>query len=556
MNFDFLLELAWKSALISGAALALATALRRRTAGERSALLATAAALIVALPVITLLLPALPVVTRTVHEAAPVALTPEMLAYMASAPAAKPAGVLEDPTPLLELIWAGGAAMVLARLLAGLWTLRRWTRAGEPVTHPLWQEALERTAAEAGVRRPVRLLRADVSAPLSWGAFRPVILIDPDTAREPEEAEAVLAHEIAHVARGDWLVLILSRLAVAFFWFNPLMWLLERQIVREAEEAADARALVHVEPARYAQTLLTCAQQYTALRLPASGMADAALGQRVRAILERRLAVGAPNPRWIRMAVLAVAAIAAPIAALKPVEAVIKAPQAPAAPRAPVAPAAVPAAPSVPAAPDAPLAPSAAAGQGAGGSPDLIPPAPPAPAPLAHLAALAVPPVPPAPPAPPLPPRHVRNNMVDGEEIAREIREAIAESRVEREAAMREAMEARREALRHVDTARIAREAGAEAQRQVRTSMRSGAEGMMRGAEGMERGARQMEEEAEKLRSPEYRQRQIARAARDGRRVTDQELVDMIPQLRHGAEGMRRGAADMRRSAEKMRREG
>lgn len=565
MSFAFFIEMAWKSALISGVALLLATALRRRTAGERSALLATAAALIVALPIITLLLPALPVVTSTVHEAPPVTLTPEMLAAIASAPAPRPAGVLDDPTPLFALLWAGGAAMVLARLFAGLWTLRRWTRAGEPVTHPAWRDALERTAAEAGVNRPVRLLRADVTAPLSWGALRPVILIDPDIAREPEEAEAVLAHEIAHVARGDWQVLILSRIAVAFFWFNPLMWLLERQIVREAEEAADARALLHVEPARYAQTLLTCAQQYTALRLPASGMADAALGQRVRAILERRLAAGAPNPRWIRFAVLAVAAVAAPIAALKPVEAVIKAvPPAPAVPRAPAAPhglAALPAAPAVPAAPDAPLAPSAAA-EGAGETPDLIPPAPSAPALPTRLAALAV------PPAPPLPPRPVRNGIVDGDEIAREVQTALREAERERSAALREAtrdrretlreaQEAQREALRHIDTGRIAREAAAQSQRQVRISMRSGADGMMRGAEGMERGARQMDEEAERLRSPEYREREIARAAaREGRRLTHQELIDMIPKLHKAAEGMRRGAVDMRRSAEKMRREG
>jgi beta-lactamase regulating signal transducer with metallopeptidase domain len=272
MSLDFLLELAWKSTLISGAALLLAGALPRRSAGERSALLATAAALIVALPAIALLLPALPVVTSTVHEAAPEALTPQMLAAaaaIASAPAPAPRGVFDDPSLLVEYLWAGGAAMVLARLAAGLWTLRRWTRAAEPLAAPAWEEALARTAAEAGVARPIRLLRADVAAPLSWGALRPVILIDPDTAREAGEAEAVLAHEVAHVARGDWPVLILSRLAVALFWFNPLMWLLEHRIVREAEEATDARALLHVEPARYAQTLLSCAQNYSALRLPA-----------------------------------------------------------------------------------------------------------------------------------------------------------------------------------------------------------------------------------------------------------------------------------------------
>jgi beta-lactamase regulating signal transducer with metallopeptidase domain len=559
MSFDFLLELAWKSALISGAALGLAALLRRRSAGERSALLATAAALIVALPIITLLLPALPVVTSTVHEAAPIAITPAILAAAASAapePVVAPSA-FDDPTLLLEWLWAGGAAMVLARLLAGLWTLRRWTRTGEPLTSPVWQAALERTAAEAGIVRPITLLRADVSAPLSWGALRPVILIDPDTAREPGEAEAVLAHEIAHVARGDWLVLILSRVAVALFWFNPLMWLLERQIVREAEEAADARALLSVEPARYAQTLLSCAQHYTALRLPASGMADAALGQRVRAILDRRLAAGAPHPRWIRMAVIAVAAVAAPIAALKPVQAIVRA--APVAPQAPAAPGELP---EVAVAPEAPLVPPVPGAPRAPLTP-LAPAAPVAPLAAAYAAAYA----PPAPPIPPVPPR-ARQGMVDGDEIAREVQEALREAQVERAEALREAGEAQREAmreagaaqreaLRHVDSRAIAAQAAraaADAQRQVRVSMAAGAEGMMRGADGMERGARQMDEEADRLRSPDYRARQIAKAAREGRRVTDEELQRAIPELHHGADGMRRGAVEMRRSADKMRR--
>jgi hypothetical protein len=63
-----------------------------------------------------------------------------------------------------------------------------------------------------------------------------------------------------------------------------------------------------------------------------------------------------------------------------------------------------------------------------------------------------------------------------------------------------------------------------------------------------------MDEEAEKLRSPQYRAQQIARAAREGRHVTDEELVRAIPKLHGGADGMRRGAAEMRRSAGKMRR--
>src|ERR1700709_1968203 len=67
-------------------------------------------------------------------------------------------------------------------------------------------------------------------------------------ARDPAGAYPVLAHEIAHVVRRDWAMLILARLVVALFWFNPLMWLLERRLIEEAEEAVDARAFLHVAP--------------------------------------------------------------------------------------------------------------------------------------------------------------------------------------------------------------------------------------------------------------------------------------------------------------------
>ncbi|MEA3049789.1 MAG: hypothetical protein QOG84_1625 [Sphingomonadales bacterium] len=554
MSFDFLVEMAWKSALISAAALLLASVLRQRSASERAALLATAAALIVALPIAAWLLPALTVVTSTVHEAPLPILSPAQLAALAAAapaPAATP-GVLDDPAPLLELLWAGGAAVLLGRLLAGLATLRRWTAAGNEIADPTWRDALERAVERNRCRRPVRLLVADVPSPMSWGALRPVILVDPDTAREPDGAEAVVAHEMAHIVRGDWAVLILSRLAVAGFWFNPLMWLLERRIRGAAEEAADAQALEHVEPARYAQILLSCAQSQAGLGLPASAMADTSLRRRVKAILERRLGAGAPQPRWVRAAILLAALVAAPIAALKPVQAIVRAaPPAPAAPAAPPAVARQGAAAQAPIAPRAPALPPSPAAAPAppallamtDDDDDAAPPAPPTP---------PVPPAPAAPPAPPVPP-------VDGAAIAREVEAAVAASAQAREEAMRGAEQAQAEAMRAAGRAqgeamRRAEAAAAHAQEAVRLGMARGAEGMMRGADGMERGARHMEEEAERLTSPAYRQQRIAEAARQGRTVTDRQLLDAVPQLREGAKGMREGAAGMRREAEHMRR--
>ena len=132
--------------------------------------------------------------------------------------------------------------MVGGRLLAGLFMLGRWTRDARAVTCPEWLAAFERArwrrrwrrAAAAGLRRGA--LAAEL------GLAQPVILIDPDTLAEPEEADAILAHEMAHVARRDWPALMLTRIAAALFWFNPLVWLLEREVVQQAEEAADCEA--------------------------------------------------------------------------------------------------------------------------------------------------------------------------------------------------------------------------------------------------------------------------------------------------------------------------
>ena len=126
------------------------------------------------------------------------------------------------------------------------------------MTCPEWLAAFERARWAAPDAERLRLMVSDaVPSPLSWGWRRPVILIDPDTLAEPEEADAILAHEVAHVARRDWPVLMLTRIAAALFWFNPLVWLLEREVVQQAEEAADCEAAACVEPARYAQTLLS-----------------------------------------------------------------------------------------------------------------------------------------------------------------------------------------------------------------------------------------------------------------------------------------------------------
>ena len=323
MDMSFFAGMAWKSALIAGAALALAYALRSRAAADRALVLRIGVAMLLALPLIALFLPALQIVAFSAPAPVPTdglghLTDAQIAALLASVPASSPAPaptIWDDPTPLVILAYLGGLAMVGARLLAGLVTLRRWTRAARPVTDPAWVAALDRVRWTAPNPESIRLLAADgVRSPLSWGWRRPAILIDPDTLADAEDAEAILAHEVAHIVRRDWPALMLSRFAAALFWFNPLVWMLEREVVQQAEEAADREAADHVEPARYAETLLGLAQ-INAL-VPANNIAPSAraLARRIRAILE-----GSDRPQGSAWTAVAAGSHAARRGARRPV---------------------------------------------------------------------------------------------------------------------------------------------------------------------------------------------------------------------------------------------
>jgi beta-lactamase regulating signal transducer with metallopeptidase domain len=534
--------MAWKSAAISAAALLAVTALRSRSAADRGAVLRVGVLLLLSLPAIATLFPALVVETAAPEAAplltasaapAPYALSEAELASsetLASLSAAQATGDWNDPGILFLLLYLGGVAMVGGRLIAGLLTLRRWTAEAREVTDPQWLAAKDRAGDG---RRHIRLLVSDEAAsPLSWGWRRPVILLDRDALRRPEDSDAILAHEAAHVLRGDWLSLIASRVTVALFWFNPLVWRLDREIAQQAEEAADGYAAERVEPARYAQTLLDWARQDGGF-IPANAMAgsEPGLSRRVKALLDGRFRRRSSR-FWSLAAMACVAAVAAPVAAL---EFVPEPPDAPEPPQAPPAPTA-PHASAPPHAPGAPAAPAAARAPYAPGAP-AAPPAPPM-----KLAALH-PHGPIAPRMPRMP--HPPHPVIDAAAIAAEVEAAVAE-------AHKSAEVARAHAIAGIDGKAIE----AQVRRAVRHGLSDGARNMRHGASGMDAGAEHMARESAKLRSREHREREIARAAAHGERVTHEELLEASEELAEGAREMRDAAKEMRRDAEEMARGG
>lgn len=168
-------------------------------------------------------------------------------------------------------VWALGVGVALWPLLTGLIRIASLT-----------------ARATADVREPGVRWSAEIAGPITWGVVRPVVLLPIEAAAwPPSDRAAALAHERAHVARGDWLVHVLAWAVCALFWFHPLVWLARRGLEREAEHAADDRVLTAgTRPSDYATLMLALAVRPAPRG--ALGAGSSAVGARVRAVLDGR----------------------------------------------------------------------------------------------------------------------------------------------------------------------------------------------------------------------------------------------------------------------------
>ena len=157
-------------------------------------------------------------------------------------------------------IYLAVALFMLMRLALGVILGRRLERELQLIEDPQAFARLQFIAQASGLRgSPPRLAESELlSVPVTFGVRRPAILLPAGWREwEPSELDAVLAHEISHVSRRDALAERLSLLHRAIFWFSPLSWWLARHLADLAEEASDDAALAAgADRARYAETLL------------------------------------------------------------------------------------------------------------------------------------------------------------------------------------------------------------------------------------------------------------------------------------------------------------
>ena len=248
-------------------ALAITALLRRQSASLRHVVLAAGLAAAAVVPAVEFLGPRweLPVDWR------PAAQTSSTLRFTSSSlTEVSSAAVSEVATaPVLTwvdgliLLWIGGALVTAAGLLTGLVRLARVTRQCTPIESGCWHQLADEMSRRYRLPRPVALLQSThASLLLTWGLFRPTILL-PEGADDwtVERRAAVLAHELAHIRRGDWALQLAAEALRAVHWFNPLVWLACRRLRHESEYACDDAVLdTGVEATEYATHLLAVAR--------------------------------------------------------------------------------------------------------------------------------------------------------------------------------------------------------------------------------------------------------------------------------------------------------
>ncbi len=346
--FSIFVGAAIKSVAVLAAAWAVTFLMRGRSAASRHLVWTASAAALLALPFLSASLPQLRVPGGTLLSSASSRLQAVIfqttvtanrtdgVAGSSSAAAreqpasAIPAAAKRDAPNLnwrlwIMLVWAVGAAAVLARMLAGciaVWRVRRKA--------PLFSDRAACTNVSSeisqslGIRRHVDILENRAGTmPMTFGFLKPAVFMPTDaTAWSQERRRIVLLHELAHVRRGDVAAHLFARVAFALYWWNPLVWTAWREFLKERERATDDLVLsAGTRASDYAGHLLEVARTMRASS--ATGWAAIAMARpsqlegRLVAILDTDVNRKTPGRAGAWVAAAIAIAMVAPLAAVR-----------------------------------------------------------------------------------------------------------------------------------------------------------------------------------------------------------------------------------------------
>ena len=214
-----------------------------------------------------------------------------------------PADALRPWTPWLAIAWVLGVCLFSLRPLCGCLHVRRLQRCGlAPLSDPL-QRLAEQSARRLKVKRVVEFMQSTlVKVPTVVGLLRPLVLLPASviSGLSAADIDLILAHELAHVRRHDYLVNVIQTVLETLLFFHPAMWWVTGRIRKEREHCCDDLAVqVCGDRVTYARALAKLEGTRVTVPVPALAASGGSLLERTRRIVGRSVATHSPRSIWM-----------------------------------------------------------------------------------------------------------------------------------------------------------------------------------------------------------------------------------------------------------------
>lgn len=260
-----LIQFIWQGLLIGVVAAFLLRLTRNAKPQTRYAIAVSALALCLLVPVLATLQalsqPNSEAIAAITHTAAPVTLQAlDQSTLNFSMP-----NSLQNQMPWISIAWLIGCVLFSMRMLLGLSWISQTQQKARFNNQPSLQYSLNQLALRFGIQRPITLLISeDIESPMTAGWWKPIIFMPAAiiTHLTPEYIEALLAHELAHIKRFDYLVNLVQSGIEAVLFFHPVVWWLSKQIRTERENIADDLAAQVLNNPHQLATALAALDQY------------------------------------------------------------------------------------------------------------------------------------------------------------------------------------------------------------------------------------------------------------------------------------------------------
>ncbi len=201
---------------------------------------------------------------------------------------------IEQYLPALVNLYIAGLGILLGRLLYNFYRTQRIRSKGLIVPDVQYVSSFYNYARQMNIGKGVRFfLSTYIDTPMVTGALKPIVLVPAAmiSQLQPDELEAILLHELAHIKRHDYLINIIQTVIETILFFNPFVWLISKQVRREREHCCDDMVLAYTEDALpYAKALASLEmyrQNNNQLTLAAAGNKHQ-LFNRIKRIMEMK----------------------------------------------------------------------------------------------------------------------------------------------------------------------------------------------------------------------------------------------------------------------------